>query len=157
MSSDTDHEFFMQQALALAVLAGKNDEVPVGCVVVIGDQVVGRGANAPLQTHDPSAHAEVIAIRDAGQALNNYRLSGATLYVTLEPCMMCAGAIVHARIGTVVFGASDPKSGVLGGAVDVSMSAASNHRFEVVGGVCQDESADLLRTFFRQKRLKGNV
>lgn len=157
MTDAFDDSYFMRQALLLARDAEANDEVPVGAVVVLRNEIVGRGANAPISDKDPSAHAEVIALRDAAKALGNYRLSDARLYVTLEPCLMCAGAMVHARIDTVVFGATDPKSGVLGGCINVVDSKALNHRLKVVGGVDADESANLLRDFFRERRRKSLV
>lgn len=142
----------MREALSQARAAEQAGEVPVGAVVVLNGEIIGRGANAPLAAHDPSAHAEVLALREAGQRLGNYRLPGAQLYVTLEPCMMCAGAMVHARIDTIIFAASDPKSGVLGGREDVTASPALNHRLKVVAGVAAEEAGALLRDFFRRRR-----
>ena len=149
---DDDDRRWMGEALELARDAERNGEVPVGALVVFDGAVVGRGANAPLSSHDPSAHAEIAALRDAGHSLGNYRLSGCRLFVTLEPCMMCVGAIVHARIAEVVFAASDPKSGALGGITDLNGTAGLNHRFDVRGGLLADEAAGMLRQFFRARR-----
>ena len=127
-------------------------EVPVGAVVVREGQVVGRGFNAPIAQHDPSAHAEMAALRDAGRQLGNYRLPGCSLYVTLEPCVMCAGAIQHARIERVVYGAPDPKTGACGSVVDLFAEARLNHHATVVGGVLAAESVALLQRFFACRR-----
>ncbi len=143
---------WMQAALALAEEAERNGEVPVGSVIVLNDEIVGRGANAPVASHDPSAHAEIIAMRDAGRRLGNYRLNGCRLFVTLEPCMMCVGAIVHARIDEVIFAASDPKSGALGGIVNHNASAGLNHQFNVRGGLLGEAAGEQLKTFFRARR-----
>jgi tRNA(adenine34) deaminase len=143
---------FMQEALTLAREAQEAGEVPVGAVVVIDGEIVGRGRNAVIGLHDPSAHAEVQALRDAGARLGNYRLPGATLYVTLEPCAMCAGAIMHARIARVVFGAADPKSGACGSVVDLFGEARLNHHATVSGGIAAETSGELLSGFFAGKR-----
>jgi tRNA(adenine34) deaminase len=144
---------YMQEALALAREAEAADEVPVGAVLVADDgTIVGRGRNAPIGSHDPSAHAEIQALREAASALKNYRLVDTTLYVTLEPCPMCAGAMVHARVGRLVYGCADPRSGAAGSVFDLVRSAALNHRLEVTGGVLEDECGELLRGFFRQRR-----
>lgn len=148
-----DDEFFMREALSLARSAECLGEVPVGAIVVRDDQIVGRGFNAPIGESDPTAHAEIAALRDAARNLGNYRLPGCSLYVTLEPCAMCAGAMVLARIGRCVYGASDPKGGFLGTVGDLSQVPALNHRFDVVSGVRRDEAAAQLRSFFR--RLRG--
>jgi tRNA(adenine34) deaminase len=145
------HENFMRRALAEAHRAREAGEVPVGAVVVAGGTIVGTGFNRPIGAQDPTAHAEIVALGAAGQALQNYRLSGATLYVTVEPCLMCVGAIVHARIGTVVYGVPDPKGGAVRSLLDVS-ALPLNHRFEVVEGVLADECRELLPGFFREKR-----
>lgn len=146
-------ETFMQRALALARHAEAQGEVPVGAVLVLNDEVIGEGWNQPIGQHDPSAHAEIMALRDAGESLQNYRLPGSVLYVTLEPCPMCAGAIVHARVAKLVFGASDPRSGAAGSVFDLlPTDARFNHRTEVLGGVLMEESAQLLRQFFRARR-----
>ena len=145
-------EHWMRRALELARHAERAGEVPVGAVLVAGGEAVGEGWNHNINANDPSAHAEVQALRDAGQRLGNYRFPGATLYVTLEPCVMCAGAIVHARVARVVYGATDPKTGAAGSMFDTLVSDRHNHRVEVEGGVLADEAGDLLRTFFRSRR-----
>ena len=145
------HEEFMRRALDEARRAREAGEVPVGAVVVSDGTVVGAGFNQPIGKVDPSAHAEIMALRAAGQALRNYRLSGASLYVTVEPCLMCVGAIVHARIETVVYGVPDPKGGAIRSVLDVS-DLALNHRFEAEEGVLADECRELLQEFFREKR-----
>jgi len=142
----------MGEALALARAAGERGEVPVGAIVVLEGQVVGRGANAPISTHDPTAHAEIAALRDAARALGNYRLPGAALYVTIEPCAMCAGAILHARVARVVFGADDPKTGAGGSVVDLFAEPRLNHHATVVRGVRADECGALLSAFFAARR-----
>jgi len=142
----------MGEALALARAAGELGEVPVGAVVVVDGQVVGRGANAPISTRDPSAHAEIAALRDAAKVLRNYRLPGATLYVTIEPCAMCAGAILHARLARVVFGAPDPKTGACGSVVDLFAETRLNHHATVARGVRADECGALLSAFFAARR-----
>jgi tRNA(adenine34) deaminase len=146
-----DHESFMRLALAQAVLARAEGEVPVGAVVVLDGVVVGRGYNQPVATSDPTAHAEILALREAARTVGNYRLTGATLYVTVEPCLMCVGAIVHARIATVVYGVPDPKGGAVRSVLDPN-ALPLNHRFEVVEGVLADESRQLLQEFFRLHR-----
>ncbi|WP_457676686.1 tRNA adenosine(34) deaminase TadA [Thiolapillus sp.] len=144
---------YMQRALELAGHAETQGEVPVGAVLVRNGEIVGEGWNRPIGRHDPSAHAEIMALRDAGQRLRNYRLPDTTLYVTLEPCPMCAGAIVHARVGKVIFGASDPRTGAAGSVFDLLPSDARfNHRTEAEGGLLADQSAELLRQFFRARR-----
>lgn len=145
----------MREALALARDAGAAGEVPVGAVVVRDGEIVGRGFNAPISRHDPSAHAEIMALRDAAANLGNYRLIGCSLYVTLEPCTMCMGAIFHARVGRVVYGASDPKTGACGSIIDLPAETRLNHHAEVVGGVLADECGGLLSGFFAQRRGKG--
>lgn len=142
----------MREALAEAGLAGAAGEVPVGAVVVLDGVVVGRGANGPIAGRDPTAHAEIAAIRDAARRVGNYRLVGADVYVTLEPCLMCVGALVHARVRHVVFGAAEPKTGALGSTVDALAIAALNHRFEVTGGVLEHECRELVQAFFRSRR-----
>jgi tRNA(adenine34) deaminase len=142
----------MQRALRQAHEAGAAGEIPVGAVVTIGDEVIATGENRSIQDFDPSAHAEIVALRAACHAQGNHRLTNATLYVTLEPCAMCMGAIVQARVSRVVFGAYDPKAGAAGSAVDLSDSPAFNHRFEIMGGVLADESGALLRSFFESRR-----
>ena len=146
-----DHEPFMRLALAQAELARAAGEVPVGAVVVQGGAVVGRGYNRPIGTSDPTAHAEVLALRDAARAAGNYRLAGAFLYATVEPCLMCVGAIVHARVATVVYGAADPKGGAVRSLLDPN-TLPLNHRFEAIEGVLADECRDVLQAFFRARR-----
>ena len=142
----------MELALNLARAAGAAGEVPVGALVVRGGEVVGRGFNQPISRHDPTAHAEVMALREAAVRLGNYRLPGCTLYVTLEPCAMCAGAIMHARIDRVVFGGRDPKTGAAGSVVDLFAELRLNHHTEVVGGVLAKECGSLLSSFFAARR-----
>lgn len=151
MHSQIDQQF-MREALALAREAAALDEVPVGAVLVCAGEVVGRGFNAPIARHDPSAHAEIAALRAAASKLGNYRLPGCTLYVTLEPCTMCAGAIIHARIAHVVFGAKDPKSGACGSVVDLLAEPRLNFHAQVTGGVLADECGALLSHFFAARR-----
>jgi tRNA(adenine34) deaminase len=147
------HEGFMQRALELAQHAEGQGEVPVGAVLVLEDEIIGEGWNQPIGQHDPTAHAEIMALRDAGRRQQNYRLPETTLYVTLEPCPMCAGAIVHARVGKVVFGASDPRGGAAGSVFDLLPSDQGfNHLTEAEGGLLAEESAQLLRQFFRARR-----
>lgn len=142
----------MQQAFDLAEHAMSQQEVPVGAVVVLDDKVIGKGWNQPIAENDPSAHAEIMALRDAANTLGNYRLLNTTLYVTLEPCLMCVGAILHSRIKRLVFGAYDSKTGAAGSVFDVLADTRHNHTVEVQGGVLEKQSAELLQTFFRQRR-----
>lgn len=142
----------MRQALALAAEAEICGEVPIGALVVRDGEIVGRGYNAPIGCADPTAHAEVRAIRDAARRLANYRLSGCTLYVTLEPCSMCAGAILHARIARLVYGAPDPKTGACGSVIDLFADERLNHHTRVVAGVLAEECGALLRRFFAARR-----
>jgi len=143
---------WMRHALGLAMRAAQAGEVPVGAVLVKEGQLIAEGWNLPISHHDPTAHAEIQALRAAGKALNNYRLLGTTLYATLEPCPMCAGAIVHARVGRVVYATSDPRTGAAGSVYNILQSNELNHRCEVTQGVLADESANLLREFFRSRR-----
>ncbi len=143
---------FMAQALQLARQAEEAGEVPVGAVVVHDGQIIGRGSNAPISETDPTAHAEIEALREAARLLGNYRLPETTLYVTLEPCPMCAGAMVHARVARLVYGCADPRSGAAGSVYDIAASAKLNHRLEVTGGVLEGESRELLQEFFRARR-----
>jgi tRNA(adenine34) deaminase len=145
------HEDFMREALTEAAAAFAKGEVPVGAVVVAGDNIVARGHNRPISGTDPTAHAEIVALRAAAKALGNYRLTGATLYVTVEPCLMCVGALVHARIATVVFGTTEPKSGALRSTVRAAELPGLNHRIDVVGGVLDEACGDLMRRFFRER------
>ena len=149
MLNDTDS---MQAALEQARLASDAGEAPVGAVVVAQGEIVARGHNRTVTDHDPSGHAEIVVLREAGQKLGNHRLADATLYVTLEPCAMCVGAIVQARLARVVFGAYDQKAGALGSAIDLTDSSAFNHRFEIQGGVLADDCKDILQQFFAARR-----
>jgi tRNA(adenine34) deaminase len=142
----------MNEALVLAKLAGAAGEVPVGAVLVINGQIAGRGFNSPIAKNDPTAHAEMLALREAAAASGNYRLTGAALYVTLEPCAMCAGALVNARIGRLVFGARDIRFGAVRSKFRLADSELLNHRIEVVEGVLAAESLELLRDFFAERR-----
>lgn len=142
----------MRAALALAREAAESGEVPVGAVVVKDGAIVGRGMNRPIAGHDPSAHAEIAALRDAGLRLQNYRLVGATLYVTLEPCAMCVGAMLHARVARVVYGAPDPKTGACGSVTNLFGEPRLNHHATVEGGLLADESAAMLKAFFASRR-----
>ncbi len=147
----------MGLALDLARQAGAAGEVPVGALVVLDGKVVGRGWNQPIGRHDPTSHAEIMALRDAAQRLGNYRLPGCTLYVTLEPCAMCGGAIMHARISKVVFGARDPKTGVAGSVIDLFAETRLNHHASLVGGVLSDQCGALLSGFFAARRGRSEV
>jgi tRNA(adenine34) deaminase len=142
----------MQRALELSAAAEANGEVPVGAVLVLGDRIIAEGANRPIASNDPTAHAEIEALRAGGQALGSYRLTDTTLYVTLEPCVMCASAIVHARVRRLVFGAWDPRAGAAGSIVDVFALPGLNHRVDVFGGVLADECAHRLKQFFAERR-----
>jgi len=143
---------FMREALKLAQEARACGEVPVGSLLVRADSIIARGRNSPIASHDPTAHAEIAVLRNAGAALGNYRLSGTTLYVTLEPCLMCASAIIHARVGRLVFGAWDPRAGGAGSIVNVFTLPGVNHRVDVFGGVLADESRELIDSFFAARR-----
>jgi len=151
-SLSNDDERWMRHALALAQRAQDEGEVPVGAVLVQNSEIIGEGWNRPIGTHDPSAHAEMLAMRAAAQAIGNYRLPGSTLYVTLEPCVMCAGAIIHARVSRLVYGAHDPKAGGVQSVYDVIANPKLNHRLDWTGGVLEAECATLLRDFFRARR-----
>jgi tRNA(adenine34) deaminase len=146
----------IREALQLAVQAAVQGEVPVGALVVKDSQIIGRGYNAPIVSNDPTAHAEIRALRDAAKGLGNYRLNGCTLYVTLEPCAMCAGAIMHARIARLVYGAPDPKTGACGSVVDLFAEDRLNHHTEVTGGVLAAEAGKQLSDFFATRR-KSNA
>lgn len=145
-------ELYMREAMALAELAQRLGEVPVGAVVVREGEIIGRGYNAPISRHDPSAHAEMQALRDAAQHIGNYRLVGCELFVTLEPCLMCAGAIMHARIARVIYGAADYKTGACGSVLDAFAEQRLNHHAEVAGGVLKDECGLMLSKFFAMRR-----
>ena len=150
--AETGHEAFMRAALEQARIAAQAGEVPVGAVVVIDGDVAGAGFNQPIGTRDPTAHAEIVAIRAAAARVGNYRLTGATLYVTVEPCLMCVGAMVHARIGTVVFGAPEPKAGAVVSTLAAHELPSLNHRMAVIGGVLEDECRATIQAFFRERR-----
>lgn len=150
----TADEQYMQHALELAQQAMSMGEVPVGAVVVSDGIIVGKGFNLPISSRDPSAHAEIMAMRDAARHIGNYRLSGCSLYVTLEPCLMCAGAIFHARISRLVFGARDPKTGACGSVLDVFSDPRLNHHAVVTSGILETECGDILKQFFSERRRK---
>lgn len=145
-------EQWMQAAIDCAKQAEAQNEVPVGAVIVADNKIIAQGWNQTIQQHDPTAHAEMIALREAGKELQNYRLLNATLYVTLEPCAMCLGAMKHARLKRIVYGASDPKTGVCGGAVDIVSLPHWNHEFAIDSGILSEDCAKLLRDFFHAKR-----
>ena len=151
MQAELDRQF-MQQALSQAKLAAAAGEVPVGAVLVRDGQVISTGFNRPITNSDPSAHAEMMALRAAAQSESNYRLPGTTLYVTLEPCTMCAGAMLHARVERVVFGASDPKTGAAGSVLNVFSEKQINHQTQVEGGIMGEECGQVLRDFFKERR-----
>lgn len=150
--TDNNDEFWMRHALQLAQRAWDEGEVPVGAVLVHEGRVIGEGWNRPIGHHDPTAHAEMMAIRQGGKVIENYRLLDTTLYVTLEPCVMCAGAMVHGRIGRLVFGASDAKTGAAGSLLDVLRHPGMNHQVQIEQGILAEECAALLSDFFRQRR-----
>jgi tRNA(adenine34) deaminase len=146
------HDALMTAALEQAELARAAGEVPIGAVVATNDTIVGRGFNQPISGGDPTAHAEIVAIRDAAKRLGNYRLTGAALCVTIEPCLMCVGALVHARIGTLIYGAAEPRSGAVVSTVRGGELPGLNHRFDVVSGIREDECRALVQTFFKARR-----
>ncbi len=148
----SDDAELMRACLAEAAAAARAGEVPVGAVVAIGGRIIARGRNQPIATHDPTGHAEIVALRAAGRGHGNYRLTGAALFVTVEPCLMCVGAAIHARVGRVVYGCADPKAGALGGRFDAAAAPGLNHRFTVTGGVLAEECRALLQDFFRARR-----
>ena len=152
----SNHFDWMRIALDLAAQAATYGEVPVGAVVVSGDKIIGRGYNHPIRAADPTAHAEIVAMREAGTRLANYRLTGTTLYVTIEPCVMCVGAMIHARIGTLVYGAPEPKAGAIESTQRAHEHPALNHRIQIVTGVLAAESATLLRRFFSARRVQSD-
>ena len=151
-TSGFSDEYWMRQAILLANKAESLDEVPVGAVLVYDNAVIGEGWNQPIGLNDPTAHAEIMALRAAAQAVKNYRLVNTTLYVTLEPCAMCVGAITHARIQRLVYGAADPKTGAAGSALDVLNNDKLNHKVELTKGVLEKECGDLLKSFFAKRR-----
>lgn len=150
--SEGQVDLFMSQAIELASLGGMLGEVPVGAIIVYKNQIIGRGFNTPISQHDPSAHAEIQAIRDAAKHLGNYRLVDCDLYVTLEPCVMCAGAIMHARIGHLFYGASDPKTGACGSVIDLFLEQRLNHHTKVTGGIQAAQCGKILSDFFANRR-----
>ena len=157
MTAAMNEEDYMRAALEQARQAGACDEVPVGAVVELDGQIVGRGFNQPIGRHDPTAHAEIMALRDAATRLGNYRLPGCALYVTLEPCVMCSGAIMHARVARVVFGARDPKTGVAGSVLDLFAESRLNHHATIEGGLLADDCGRMLSSFFAARRSKTLV
>ena len=150
-------EKWMKIAISEAYLAKNKGEVPVGAVLIQNDKLIAKAHNQPILNHDPTAHAEVEVLRKAGRKLKNYRLSESTLYVTLEPCLMCLGAIMHARINRIVFGASDPKTGVCGSKADLTSEAFFTHKIKVDGGVLEAENKKILQSFFKSKRKEKNL
>ena len=150
-------EKWMKIAISESNLARNEGEIPVGAVLIHNNKLIAKAHNQPILNHDPTAHAEVIALRKAGKKLNNYRLAGSTLYVTLEPCAMCLGAIMHARIDRIVFGASDPKTGVCGSKADLTSEAFFTHKVKVDGGVLEEENKEILQSFFKSKRKANNL
>lgn len=151
---ENDHNKWMLHALKLAQRSHDEGEVPVGAVLIKDNQLIAEGWNQPINKHDATAHAEIMAIRTAGKVLNNYRLPNTTLYVTLEPCTMCAGAIIHARIANVIFGAPDPRTGSAGSAIDIFSADYHNHQVNVEGGILCDDCGQILKDFFRERRSK---
>lgn len=150
--SSTDDERYLERALALAEAAARQGEVPVGAVLVYDGAVIGEGWNRPISSSDPTAHAEIVALRAAAASRRNYRLPGSTMYVTLEPCAMCSGALIHARVARVVFGAFDPRTGAAGSTLDVLNTERLNHRVEIRGGVLAEVAAAQLQAFFKARR-----
>ena len=154
-AADAAHERFMALALAQAQLAWDRGEVPVGAVVVKDGEVIATGFNQPISGHDPTAHAEIVALRAAADKLGNYRLPGCELYVTLEPCIMCSGAMMHARLARVIYAATDPKTGACGSVVNLFDEPSLNHHTGVIGGVLADQASSLLRAFFAERRAQA--
>lgn len=146
------HEHYMSKAIELAFRAQEKNEVPIGALLVLEDEIIAEAHNQCIMNHDPTAHAEILTLRHAGQKLNNYRLLNTTLYVTLEPCAMCAGAMIHARISHIVFGASDPKAGAIQSKFEILKPGALNHNIQVTAGILDQECGHILRDFFRQRR-----
>ena len=157
MSWSDEDQRFMREALAEAKIAASVNEVPVGAIVVKAGEIIARGLNRPIQDNDPTAHAEVVAIRAAAMSEQNYRLNDTTIYVTLEPCAMCLGAMLNARVSRLVFGAYDPKAGAAGSVLDLSDNRKLNHRLEVNGGLLEEKCAGLLQKFFESRRAKKGV
>ena len=152
VNDESEHRRFMAEALDEARRAGEAGEVPIGALIVLDGVIVGRGGNGPIGRHDPTAHAEVVALRDAAQRVGNYRLPGSTVYVTVEPCMMCVGALVHARVARLVFGAREPKAGAVVSTQRALEHPALNHRVEVVEGIDEDTCREVVQAFFRTRR-----
>ncbi len=153
MQNKTD-QFWMSIAIELAKQAGESGEVPVGAVVILDDKMIGKGRNQSIELNDPSAHAEIQALREAGTKIGNYRLNRSKIYVTIEPCTMCVGALVHARIAKLIFGAREPKSGAASSANDILRQNSFNHRFKILEGILEDECSELMRNFFKARRNK---
>ena len=151
MQNKTDQSW-MSIAIELAKQAGESGEVPVGAVLILDDKMIGKGRNQSIELNDPSAHAEIQALREGGSKIENYRLNGSKIYVTIEPCTMCFGALVHARIEKLVFGAKEPKSGALASASEISRRTSFNHRFNVLDGILEDECSQLMTNFFQARR-----
>lgn len=151
--SDID---FMQRAIELAKHAEKNNEVPIGAVVVLNNEIIGEGWNCPIKTHDPTMHAEIMALRNAANKIKNYRLVETSLYVTLEPCLMCVGAMLHARIKRLIFGARDPKTGAIVSTMQILDENKFNHKIEYIGDILGDDCGKILSEFFQKRRTKNN-
>ena len=147
-------EYWMQRAFELALIAKEHDEVPVGAVIVFENQIIGEGWNQPISSSDPAAHAEIVALRQAGHKQNNYRLPGAIMYVTLEPCAMCAGALVHARLTKLIYATDDPRTGACGSVFNILQTDKLNHKVEIEKGVMEEECRALIQDFFKAKRIK---
>jgi tRNA(Arg) A34 adenosine deaminase TadA len=154
MDQNLDDKTFIKRALSLAHSAAEQGEVPVGAIITMGNSIIAEGRNSPISSHDPTAHAEIIALRKAARKIGNYRLPGATIYVTLEPCIMCMGAIIHSRLERVVFGAFDPKTGAAGSRYSIGSDGLLNHHLKITGGICETECSALLKTFFKRRRKK---
>ncbi|KHD28433.1 tRNA adenosine(34) deaminase TadA [Xenorhabdus nematophila] len=152
MTESYRDEYWMRRAMALAMQAQAQGEIPVGAILVADNEILAEGFNLPITYHDPTAHAEIIALRQGGSRLQNYRLLNTTLYVTLEPCVMCAGAMVHSRIKRLVYGASDMKTGAAGSLIDILRHPGMNHQIEIIGGVLAEECSTMLSSFFKQRR-----
>lgn len=157
MDHNSTDTAFIKQALALAYSAAEQGEVPVGAILTKDEKVIAEGTNAPIGSHDPTAHAEIIALRKAARKIGNYRLPGTTLYVTLEPCIMCMGAIIHARLDRVVFGAFDPKTGAAGSRYSIGNDGLLNHHLKITGGICESECSSLLKAFFKARRKNSST
>ena len=155
MTNDRSDEEFMRAALALAAEARERGEVPVGAVLVMDGEILGRGFNQPVSRNDPTAHAEIVALREAGRQSGNYRLPGSTMYVTIEPCQMCVGAMVHARVARVVYGTPEPKAGAIESAMRAHEHPSLNHRLEAAGGVLEADCRNIIQSFFAGRRQKA--